>query len=579
MQATVLARRAVAALSMILTTGLALAGPTITPSTLSGYTLQVTGNDVYIDGPGSSSGEEFTISTTNASDPIGVVTVRCQTDGYRIVVNIGTSLASVASVHSVKRQIVPNGQGEVWIGEMHVNGNIGTFSSGVRSGEITVNNIRDGIYFHRNIYADITATGSTQDSGSDTDIELIEGDAGSLQYWDDGNLGANVTAGDGGIGSIFVANKIGSVDSYDMTISSGDNVTTIQGAYLGKFDIDMTGSNLGTLEATVGGWGGDRVIPFGVPITDPEPDPTPSTFTESGTLDCNRLDLLTVEGNLDSAQIYVAEAPLSGASATWRIGKSFTNGSMIYLPASGLEHQIVINATDDGEDWDPGSNIIVGTGGGALTLSKEYTQTHLQVGGGAAGVGPFVMHDQSSYPQPGSIAIDGSIDPLDIRDPAPCEYHFNQIKVRFYGRIAKTGTLPGGQIEFRVQRRGLDQDDTYFSDVGEAFTVTVDTPSNQWAYINRSSGTWPVGYAYRVILRDNALKSLNVDGEPAIDGFYYDFDLYDGCLEAFDGDQNLLVNGDDIYHFSISPWDVNGSGTITSADLTSLIYGVANWPE
>lgn len=475
---------------------------------------------------------------------------------------------------------------------LHCPENIGAYDDGQneRSGSILVNRI-ESLICDRNIYAEIEVLGSAL--STDPDLEYLEVTGTNAEFWGDGNLSANITAvgtfdTSDGIGSIVVFGAIGSIDGHGVSIDSGDDIVSIFAGSLSDMFVYAPGKDVHSLVARGyqgmskvlgGGWGGDPVIEYGVPIGDPEPDPVPDEYTDPGTLECRQLREFAVVGNMES-NITVTAAPNSGN--VWKIGRSLREGATISLDGDeDLTHQIIINQQNVGGEWD--GTITVGS----TTLEPLYEERPDEIGDGAAGVIDFRMHETGCVPINDSLWPSGEVDITSIEEPPPCNQTLFDVKIHYYGKIEQEES----GCAVRVWKHSMEEPWEFFEPPGTGWTEITSSlfshasGGRDLTIAYSSEQTWEPGYMYWIEVQEETVLCLTDEEMYApVDPVYvaphaYWFILYDNCEELFDRNSSGFVSSPDLAIQLTTPRDYDESGTTEWRDTAIMLRWMSEHPE
>src|SRR5690606_19632146 len=162
------------------------------------------------------------------------------------------------------------------------------------------------------------------------------------------------------------------------------------------------------------------------------------------------LGTLTLRGSFDS-EIELYSTPQSGV---WRIADSFGPNAKIRLRNGGLTGQIAIGADGLGVDatglwtdrWVNGAEIHVArtsdfNGHQHLITGPMYTRHPDDLGGGAAGLQPYLRHNSACMPKADTSILIGKIDRNSFEVDPPCINDFPEIRVALYGQVDPVGSL------------------------------------------------------------------------------------------------------------------------------------------
>lgn len=244
----------------------------------------------------------------------------------------------------------------------------------------------------------------------------------------------------------------------------------------------------------------------------------------------------------DIARDFVGEMQVSmplASSGLIRIDENLQSSSTIGLPANGLVGQIIINASDTAGTWD--GDITVGN----TTLAPNYPNTADSLGGGAAGLVPFDLHGEDSWPLDG-----GSVDLAGDATNAPSPN--NAITVRHYGPVRFDGTGSPITVKGRIG------DETNFRDLTCFFDVQV-SPSDDNVLIVTPDYILPNGSEWEITPKttgsDRLISSVNGDpSDPSVNAYTHTFCVGTGAgIEACEA-------------------DIDGDGCVTFNDLVEVLF-------
>ncbi|TVQ59098.1 MAG: hypothetical protein EA379_11990 [Phycisphaerales bacterium] len=535
----------------------------------------VIGNDVFIEYASSSPSDRVKVFADNLAN-IGTIHVKV-TGSYAVL-----DVEATGNLFSILKD--PVSTGELRLRFVEVALDIGADSMTDR-GVVEADHIFL-IRADRNIYTDIFVSGVTEASSTYA-INTIQVTFVNASADADGTLWGNVIAGSsnslhrGRIGTINIANTIG---GRQPTLIRAKQIDTITAGYLTTVDIDLlTFSNspqrLGSIETTLGGWGGD--VPKG--------NPPPGTLTDGGFLRAKE-----VTGDIDilenfGAEVTVLQGPIS--QLQWRIGHDFMEAGVMRFPdpvfnfndqtfVDGLTHQILVNRNNNGGEWL--GTVIVGTGSneieldGSMIADGAYTELASALGGGSIGVSPFRLHDSSCTPANGGGFFTRG---LDINGPSfECiNLDIDEVLLRFYGPIRKEG-MHTNHVNVQKWDPILAEWTSYNANV----TTTVIGPLNNQRVLRvryTGSGPWLDFGEYRVVSIPGRLVCTSIVGEPEVVAFEYYFSVEDGCgragmLMAFDlnDDDDLCIA--DVAEWLINPVDFNEDSVADTADLSVLLQAI-----
>lgn len=262
------------------------------------------------------------------------------------------------------------------------------------------------------------------------------------------------------------------------------------------------------------------------------------------------------------------------------VGGAFKSGSVISLPASGLEGQIIFNQANIGSPWQSNARIEVGS---VDLTTTQYNPSASTIGGGAAGLAEFRLHRESCSPpealignppirEPGLLSVPSELVMSSDGLSWDCVPQKPSVVLQFYGPVS-IAALPAATIHRWQSGAWVLQEATAF-----AFAESVDgdnkrvslTPVNDW-----------VGGSYRVTRKPNALNSLEVANssstDPAgVNAFTYYFDVEimpcEGALvSGFDlNSDEAVTEPGDVPAWLITPEDFNADATTDATDMQLL---------
>ncbi len=533
--------------------------PAGTPFTVDGS------NNITIDASSLASTSSVTVASTNSLDSVNNITVNLPSSSSAyIVLNVNST---VRSLHGIAKG---TGSAELWIGTLDVFGEIGAYNSGAPSGLIKANRVDVKIASGRNIFADIEMTGSSLSAGKT--IERIDVTDTNREYYGDGGLYGSVLASAGNIGDITTVSAIGAGSPITIQAVSGD-INLVSAAAFNALSIYANNGNIGTVGTTEGGWGGDGTIPR-VLITPGSTPPTPGTpLSVGGDLTAKKLDFLRLlKGNFQGT-LTVTDPMVT--NAVWKIGGSLTSAARINLPANGLKGQIVINSNLQSGAYDGKVKV------GATELANDYNRRPDTLGNGSAGKAAYIQNNADSSAFPGSYILDGSIDPNDLREPPPCEYHLASVKLGFYGNLNPASV---SAADITVERRPLSENPDCASDFGWSSLGISPTVSGRIMTVSRTGGLFTAGYRYRLTLANNKLKVAGGDLTDASANSYVNlarfcFDVYDGCQQKFNLNGRDGVNAADVAIWLAEPRDFDDDGAANNRDLGSMLEFIGRQPQ
>lgn len=190
------------------------------------------------------------------------------------------------------------------------------------------------------------------------------------------------------------------------------------------------------------------------------------------------------------------------------IGGSFLSGRTIDLPDEGLESQITFNNSNNSTDWD-GDILLDGV---PLSGPPAYSNTAASVGGGAVGLVPFTLHNESSSPVNGAIISIYGMFPNQLE--LDCVSRpFTKATLRMYGPVELQGSAP--HFDVLVDTGGG------FSPVGFSYAAAIKSGTGEREVeVTKTSGgsAWPVGM-YRIVPKAEKVTCLGAAGEPDVDAF------------------------------------------------------------
>ncbi|MBX3353000.1 MAG: hypothetical protein KF684_08685 [Phycisphaeraceae bacterium] len=260
-----------------------------------------------------------------------------------------------------------------------------------------------------------------------------------------------------------------------------------------------------------------------------------------------------------------------------RIGGSLPTGSRIQLPGgtpAGLRGQITINAENSSASW--GGNVKLG-GTSGPTLTQGYSQLPSAVGGGAAGLAPFTMHESTASPANHHYVF---ITGIDIFDPMMECYDipFNgEISFQLYGP-ASIESGSGTPAKVQVKTGASTWTDAFDIDA----EIVSSTGSRGLKFVRKDGGGNPIAWPlttgeYRIVPKADRIVCVDVTGEPTVVFEYY-IELADGCglmlLGGFDLNNDSVVCMQDMSEWMNDPVDLNGDETVCSQDATLLLRAI-----
>ncbi|NNM26214.1 MAG: hypothetical protein HKO59_09570 [Phycisphaerales bacterium] len=241
-------------------------------------------------------------------------------------------------------------------------------------------------------------------------------------------------------------------------------------------------------------------------------------------------------------------------AGTMRIARSLDHPKQfIMLPAYGLNGQIVVNsdATASGVWVSP---IYLGLPGDPdqIVLGPNYPQPAWLLGGGAAGLLPYSLHDTSCTPLSGGV-ITGA-------DPA--------VELRFYGPVALTGSQP-----VTISRRVAGSTDGFTPVPLGGFDLDLGVVPSAL----QIGGGFEGGFEYRIAAGPDL--RADVPGTPPLGwtgSYTVTVDGGSTCPEDLDGSGDvgfvdLLQVITDWGVTTGSPADLNGDGVVNFIDLLTIL--------
>jgi len=281
-------------------------------------------------------------------------------------------------------------------------------------------------------------------------------------------------------------------------------------------------------------------------------------------------------------------AQLSGAQV-FNIGRSFgtvSNPAKIVFEdfdamagTGGIAGQVSINDSDLGGVWAAGSTVENQSGAIVLT-GPAYTQTAASIGGGAVGLVPFDLHEESSDPVGGSsVPPDATVDFKAYDQPAV---------VRHYGPTTFSVTPPVVVERRRIGTSGAWIDVSSglaysLADAGRELVLTPPTsPGSDFRFYK--------GFDYRVAPTADLLCDVAASPKPPVAAYTYEFSVPDACQGDLDGDGAI---GSADLALLLGVWgpcpagtnpclaDIDGNGEVGSSDLALLLgrWGAACFGE
>jgi hypothetical protein len=260
-------------------------------------------------------------------------------------------------------------------------------------------------------------------------------------------------------------------------------------------------------------------------------------------------------GEYCDAAIRVAGSVQSGATISVRrlkrsassngsitIGGSLL-GSLTSVESASLEGQVIINANNSGGTWTGPvtvGSITLDAGLAQPNRAPYYQLSAADLGGGAVGLAPFQVHEESSniandtyHFRPG---FSSSADDL----PMP-------ILIRHYGPVALGAEPP--IIEYRHP-----YSPTSWANASILYTVTRDSSDATHRtikinYINPSDPNGPGGIVpippgtYRMSVADDQIVSERVTGSPSVDPYDYLFTVTLDCDHDGDPSSDDFLSG------------------------------------
>lgn len=258
-----------------------------------------------------------------------------------------------------------------------------------------------------------------------------------------------------------------------------------------------------------------------------------------------------------------------------------------------LEHQIIINADNNGGRWDGDvalnwsegvdqngnpitiNEIRIGEGQSQPYEAPYYHALPAELGGGAIGLVPFNFHPKASLPENATV--------WEVRGPRV------QAIAEHYGPVyAPTSGVAPVVIELADATGDLSLESTWSNDVTTDFTFTISNDANtldRTLKIRPKSGEkWIDGRHYRIRPTSdaNALACGSVAGNPDAvyvadpfsagdarnDHWYFEIDY---LIMPFDLNQNLAVDAPDAALWLDEPVDFNDDGNADATDFQLLL--------
>lgn len=420
-----------------------------------------------------------------------------------------------------------------------------------------------------------------------------------------GSILGDIKAQSGGINTIVVEELIGGVSS-PIEVSSYSYMNQIFG---GEIHASITPGALGTskdllryLETTgLNGTSGD--------------------FT--GLIDAKQIGLggsndgLLIHRNLGSSTVPAiirTEEPLgqSPEDIIVRVGIDFAsptpdpqidpeNFSRFELPQSGLVGRVILNARNVGGAWTPEAKIQVASGGMNPWILDEqrYEIPRGFVGGGLAGLAPFVEYDRDSKGLTSSPLVVRQFpelcdigNPGGTLDPEECQCQTvnpGSVKLRFYGGVEQAFPQENGAPVAIWSNEDNNGGLSNLEDITHKFSFSFVTEDGRtWLKITRTSGAWDAGSLYRIRhwhdedvqhgQTNGGLRCQDVTGQPRIPTFDVAISVKDNCkqslLASFDLNSDGDLCGADLTAWSNNPVDLNGDNTACSQDVARLVQAI-----
>lgn len=339
----------------------------------------------------------------------------------------------------------------------------------------------------------------------------------------------------GSLDTVSVTGKIGSSPTNRTAITTWGGIGSI---FASNFYADVNTGQLGPTTAAQGAIG--QVSISG----------TPGDFVGSFNGTSFNDGSISIAGTL-FGQIQFHNAAGTGAIAAQRqiaIGRDLASTGRILLDAGGLGGQIVVGNLSG--VWASGAEVRVGS----TTFSAPYyINTSAPLGGGAAGLAPFHMHESDCIP-PHNI-LNASSSPHTLIEPDWTSAGAVPVKIRHYGPIAlRTGTW---QSTVRIDCKPLGLPGCTWFDMTSHFGVRAPSGNGVAARtlgISPVAGEIPKAGIYRVTLLragnppQAKVGSAGVAGTPPVvwPNDPCDADSSDGIDQAFyfrigpDCDGNLI---------------------------------------
>ena len=253
-----------------------------------------------------------------------------------------------------------------------------------------------------------------------------------------------------------------------------------------------------------------------------------------GTIDASEVgegatafDGLLIKGNFGSAStpsIVKVEEPLGAANDHMivRIGGGFyspTPGnpnpndfySRFELPQNGLVGRVVINAEDADAGWGPDARIEVASGGMNPWILDEqrYEIPRGFVGGGLAGLAPFVEYDRDSKGLTSSPLVVRQFpelcdigNPGGTLDPEECQCQTvnpGSVNLRFYGGVEQAFPQDNGAPVAIWSNEDNNGGLSNLEDITHnSPSPSVTEDGRTWLKITRTSGAWDAVSLYRI---------------------------------------------------------------------------------
>jgi len=324
------------------------------------------------------------------------------------------------------------------------------------------------------------------DAGGDISgpIEVTEGSIELLQAG--GSITTDIDVSSGYLKNIEAGGAIGSVGT-PLSITAHDYVRRVMGA---------------TIHAVISATG--TGVPYGAVAR-----VVTTSGDVTGSLTCERI--VPIDQGQYNIDWNIAGDLVADVTCEWYLHSDFTiyvdgslEGDVTFDLEDGLQGQIILNAADDGGEWN--GTITVDE----MTLSgPNYTQTSAEIGGGAVGLAPFNFHATNCVPA----------------DNATVTAEPESVTLSHYGPVEKYGQT--SVSELKIIRHPIvhfcaECDETVTGHFTWEYAANgrdiVITPSQGYAFED--------GYEYHitpVITGETVLRCQGVAGNPVVQSYNYNF--------------------------------------------------------